>query len=259
MSQVLLSFFGLCATFSICSHPWHSGIALRPTGQARGMRTVSDTLKPPGAPSTRWGVDTSSGSTQTSAFGICSLGFFWIMIPWMNCRFIARKQVSGFSDGKWKKSATWDEAVAVWDDMCQKYHQHDNDDNSAVESPPSSPSPSSPSSLASSPRLPRSPPAVAVSQCLARVSARGDISPSKSIPRHGPVASSASKSVARAPPFPSPSSAGRQPTIALGPRRVVSTRNPGVWAVGETLWGIEGVALFFEDRYAFLARQMFFN
>jgi hypothetical protein len=33
-------------------------------------------------------------------------------------------------------------------------------------------------------------------------------------------------------------------------RQVASTRNPGAWNVGDMLWGIEGTALVFEDRYA---------
>ncbi|KAJ7315517.1 hypothetical protein DFH08DRAFT_971879 [Mycena albidolilacea] len=47
---------------------------------------------------------------------------------------LARDQVSGFSDARWKKSFTYEGAVAIWNDMCERYHDHD-------ASPPASPSP----------------------------------------------------------------------------------------------------------------------
>jgi hypothetical protein len=37
----------------------------------------------------------------------------------IQCRGVAREQVKKFSDGKWKKSPTYDGAVAIWNDMCE--------------------------------------------------------------------------------------------------------------------------------------------
>jgi hypothetical protein len=57
-------------------------------------------------------------------------------------RYVARQQVEGFSNSKWKKSATYDGAVTIWNEMCERYHAHeDSPGSSPVESPPPSPSP----------------------------------------------------------------------------------------------------------------------
>ncbi|KAJ7795038.1 hypothetical protein B0H14DRAFT_2921124 [Mycena olivaceomarginata] len=55
--------------------------------------------------------------------------------------FTARQQVNGYSNGKWKRSATYTEAVNTWDLMCAQYHQHEDDSpaSSVAESPPPSP------------------------------------------------------------------------------------------------------------------------
>ncbi|KAJ7116746.1 hypothetical protein C8R46DRAFT_1051324 [Mycena filopes] len=79
---------------------------------------------------------------------------------------LARQQVEGFSNGKWKKSSTWPGAVSEYHEISLKYHHHDPNDPHplppapvarpaapapvAPPSPPSPPSPSSPSSLAMS-------------------------------------------------------------------------------------------------------------
>ncbi|KAJ7302567.1 hypothetical protein DFH08DRAFT_826453 [Mycena albidolilacea] len=108
---------------------------------------------------------------------------------------LARDQVSGFSDARWKKSFTYEGAVAIWNDMCERYHDHD-------ASPPASPSP-----------MPSPPP----------VAAR---------PSPQPHASSSSSGFTQ-----------RAPHV-----QVESRRKRGLWREGETLWGIEGTPVLFEDR-----------
>ncbi|KAJ7017586.1 hypothetical protein C8F04DRAFT_1200288 [Mycena alexandri] len=66
---------------------------------------------------------------------------------------MARDQVNGFSNGRWKKAATHSEAITVWNDLCELYHSH-SPSPSYSTSPPSpsvSPSPSPPPSPSSPP------------------------------------------------------------------------------------------------------------
>jgi hypothetical protein len=49
---------------------------------------------------------------------------------------VARNQINKFSNGQWKRAATYTEAILTWNDMCATYHQHSN-----ASSPPSTPSP----------------------------------------------------------------------------------------------------------------------
>ncbi|KAJ7796849.1 hypothetical protein B0H14DRAFT_3494351 [Mycena olivaceomarginata] len=134
---------------------------------------------------------------------------------------VAREQVNGFSDGKWKKSPTYDGAVAIWNKMCERYHTHDN--SSPGSSPPESPAPS-PSPPSPAPRTPRQTP---------------------SRPSPPPVFA---QSDARASSYTS--------RLAHLPIEIChsakSQRHPGRWREGETLWGIEGIPLLFEDRYALI-------
>ncbi|KAJ7200384.1 hypothetical protein GGX14DRAFT_572134 [Mycena pura] len=133
---------------------------------------------------------------------------------------IAREQITGFSNGRWKKSATYDAAVAVWNDMCARYHNHRS------EPPPSpSPSPSPPSSPPSSPWSTRSPLRPHMQSTPSRAPAQ--------IPSRSPV-----------PPV---VRAGQSTRVGIV--HVQSRRNGGAWREGETLWGIEGTLRVFEDRY----------
>ncbi|KAJ7047952.1 hypothetical protein C8F04DRAFT_1247555 [Mycena alexandri] len=68
---------------------------------------------------------------------------------------IARDQVNGFSNGRWKKSPTYNGAVNNWNDMCSLYHNHSP--CPSYSSLPPSPSPSPPPSPSSSPLGPASP------------------------------------------------------------------------------------------------------
>ncbi|KAJ7309162.1 hypothetical protein DFH08DRAFT_974903 [Mycena albidolilacea] len=145
---------------------------------------------------------------------------------------LARNQVSGFSDAKWKKSPTYEGVLAIWDDMCERYHNHD-----ALPplSPPSPLSPSPPSQPAtrSSPRKtpirPRAPAPVV------RISVHGG--PGITTPpwRSTPFDPHADQDSGWAP----------QPATPC----VESSRERGAWREGEILWGIAGTFLLFEDRY----------
>ncbi|KAF7375726.1 hypothetical protein MSAN_00462100 [Mycena sanguinolenta] len=61
---------------------------------------------------------------------------------------VARKQISGFSNGQWKKASTYREACEIWAGMCQEFHDHDND---SVGTPPPESPPLSPASPLESP------------------------------------------------------------------------------------------------------------
>ncbi|KAJ7462648.1 hypothetical protein B0H11DRAFT_2241170 [Mycena galericulata] len=59
---------------------------------------------------------------------------------------VARDQVHRFSGGAWKKAPTWSDALKIWDDFCQRHHQHAPIpviDLSPTPSPPGTPTPSS--------------------------------------------------------------------------------------------------------------------
>ncbi|KAJ7833335.1 hypothetical protein B0H14DRAFT_2591527 [Mycena olivaceomarginata] len=155
---------------------------------------------------------------------------------------VARNQINKFSNGQWKRAATYAEAILTWNDMCAAYHQHSN-----ASSPPSTPSP------------PPSPPHLAPSAPARHVSL-----PASPILRQLPVMAAPPAAVGhhRSPSL-SPSKLARAPASSATPRRssptvrvvpsasacrlVQSTRNPGEWRLGDTLWGIEGHTLLFED------------
>ncbi|KAJ7721412.1 hypothetical protein B0H14DRAFT_3520647 [Mycena olivaceomarginata] len=148
----------------------------------------------------------------------------------------------------------YQEACAIWKLMCERYHDHGDDDEppSPVESPPPSPTPgparrrhsrhgslpppAKPASplakLSPAPAHTRAaPPPVSVS--TAQVTRA---SPAPARARAAPPVSVSTAQVTRAPP---------QPRISV----VLSKRHPGEWTMGDTLWGIEGVLLLLEDRY----------
>ncbi|KAJ7830047.1 hypothetical protein B0H14DRAFT_3465085 [Mycena olivaceomarginata] len=174
---------------------------------------------------------------------------------------VAREQVNGFSDGKWKKSPTYDGAVAIWNKMCERYHTHDN--SSPGSSPPESPAPS-PSPPSPAPRTPRQTPSRPLPPPVVRVhqSAQSPTSPRSSrnpmlVPPAIRVALPTSPSKSATPRvrtvLRSPPSAARPlQSRPAPPVKVESQRHPGRWREGETLWGIEGIPLLFEDRYALI-------
>ncbi|KAJ7848831.1 hypothetical protein B0H14DRAFT_3452872 [Mycena olivaceomarginata] len=164
---------------------------------------------------------------------------------------IARQQVTRFSDGKWKKAATYKDAVAIWNQMCEHYHHHD-EDQSPETSPPASPPPPSPSPspVRRTPARSSAPPAVRVAHPAPLPS-----SPRSPVPEavyirgfSRPSSSKSAGATARLIIAPTPSSFGHQPP-ATPLSQVQSRRTPGEWREGAALWGIEGVPLLFEDRY----------
>ncbi|KAJ7855456.1 hypothetical protein B0H14DRAFT_3448987 [Mycena olivaceomarginata] len=38
--------------------------------------------------------------------------------------YTARQQLTRYSNGQWKKAATYDEAIRIWNVMCAQYHDH---------------------------------------------------------------------------------------------------------------------------------------
>ncbi|KAJ6467621.1 hypothetical protein C8R47DRAFT_1223528 [Mycena vitilis] len=135
----------------------------------------------------------------------------------------ARAQVTRYSNGRWRKSKTYTGAIGIWNEMCALWHTHPDavdTNSSAASSPPPSPSPSPP------------PPTVRSS---------GNRSTPPSAARH-PSRSSGSSATAGL-------SRGNASSTPRPLRVVSSTRNRGEWRRGDTLWGIEGAALLFENRY----------
>ncbi|KAJ7789815.1 hypothetical protein B0H14DRAFT_3502544 [Mycena olivaceomarginata] len=211
------------------------------------MRTMSSTPRPLTARSTPWVLATPSGSTRMS-------------------KFIARQQVNGYSNGKWKKSATYTEAINICDLMGAQYHQHEDDSptSSVAESPP--PSPTLPSSPVVSPvrafrhsSLPPTPVAKTPSRtsAVARVVASSSKSGCIAVPPIVAVAAHRLPATYRS-PSPSPLKSARitavtGPSTSTGPVTKVmgSVRNPGAWRVGDSLWGVEGELLLLEDRYIY--------
>ncbi|KAJ7840289.1 hypothetical protein B0H14DRAFT_3696538 [Mycena olivaceomarginata] len=153
-----------------------------------------------------------------------------------------RQQVTGYSNGKWKKSATYSKAVDTWNLMCTQYHRHEDDSpaSSVTESPPPSPTlPSSPVGAFRHSSLPPTP----VAKTPSRTSAAARIPP---LDRRPPIRSpslSPSKSAHIA------AVAGPSTSTAPVMQVMGSMRNPGAWRVGDSLWGLEGELLLFEDRY----------
>ncbi|KAJ7788723.1 hypothetical protein B0H14DRAFT_3503880 [Mycena olivaceomarginata] len=153
--------------------------------------------------------------------------------------YIARKQVSGFLNGQWKKAFTYDEAIAIWNRMCERYHQHDDHDSQGSLVPESPhPSPPSPSPSPSPLRLP--------------AAYRHTSLPPLSVGRKATYAASCQMAVP-SPSKPStavPSSSKPSTVVKQTEIRVVSsTRHVGQWRTGDTLWGVEGQPFLFEDRY----------
>ncbi|KAJ7024107.1 hypothetical protein C8F04DRAFT_1270665 [Mycena alexandri] len=64
---------------------------------------------------------------------------------------IARDQVNGFSNGRWKKASTYDGAVQNWHEMCALYHNHSPSPLYSSLPPPPPASPSPPASRSPSP------------------------------------------------------------------------------------------------------------
>ncbi|KAJ7872364.1 hypothetical protein B0H14DRAFT_3439044 [Mycena olivaceomarginata] len=164
--------------------------------------------------------------------------------------YIARQQVTRYSDGKWKKSATYKEAVAIWNQMCEHYHHHEEDQYSESSPPTSPPPPSpSPSPAPHTPVRSFAPPAIRVAH-----QASLPLSPRSTIPEavyiRGSPRPSSSKSVGRRGSVGDPvASSSRHRQSSTPPLQVQPRRTGSEWREGETLWGIEGVPLLFEDRY----------
>ncbi|KAJ7686745.1 hypothetical protein B0H14DRAFT_3534424 [Mycena olivaceomarginata] len=164
--------------------------------------------------------------------------YFFILLQYRQSisdfkRYIARQQVEGFSNGRWKSAKTYHGACQIWELMCERYHDHGDtkSPSSPVQSPPPSPTP-----------VPRSPPARRARHASLPPAARPVTPLAKSLPPP-------TRSWATPPPVPiSPARVARappRPRISL----VSSTRHPGEWTIGDILWGIEGTLLLFEDRY----------
>ncbi|KAJ7441812.1 hypothetical protein B0H11DRAFT_2251875 [Mycena galericulata] len=164
---------------------------------------------------------------------------------------VARDQVHQFSGGAWKKAATWNEALNVWDVFCKRLHHHTPIpviDLSPTPSPlPMSPSPSPPRSPSSS----LSPPpydAIVAQASTSRASLSGRASPRAS---RGQAPVSAASSI----PI-SPRCAAAAPSRATSSRTPMATamatqvRSPtGTCQQGDRLYSIEGVPCLFETRY----------
>ncbi|KAJ7802388.1 hypothetical protein B0H13DRAFT_2389623 [Mycena leptocephala] len=95
MSQAFLSFLGHKLSQSL---RFMAGMACTPTYRPRG------------------GDEDRLRHSQTAGCFFYTVGCGY-QLGIFTDEFTARKQVTGFSDGKWKKSATWDEAMAVWVDI----------------------------------------------------------------------------------------------------------------------------------------------
>ncbi|KAJ7805264.1 hypothetical protein B0H14DRAFT_2611520 [Mycena olivaceomarginata] len=168
----------------------------------------------------------------------------WVSRAFANniSRMLARNQVSGFSDTKWKKSPTYEGTLAIWNDMCERYHNHDA---SPPPSPPSPPSPSPPSQpvTRSSPRKTPIRPRAPAPVMRAPASPRRPGVPLVSTPM--PTRTAAGR--LSQPPLASSSGSGL--THLAPPVQVESSRERGAWREGEILWGIAGTFLLFEDRH----------
>ncbi|KAJ7201969.1 hypothetical protein B0H12DRAFT_1244103 [Mycena haematopus] len=169
--------------------------------------------------------------TAGQRFYVVGLGY----IPGIYTQeFIARQQVTGFSNGQWKRAQTYASAVAIWNEMCAHYHTHDSPEPSP---PPPSPSPSPPSTPPRRPQVP------AVRLPTAPTSyTSGARSPRSPVPAPAPVFPRAS-STSTSTPTPSRRSTTRMPVITTiqptSPRRSES----------RILWGIQGISRVFDDRY----------
>ncbi|KAJ7680097.1 hypothetical protein B0H14DRAFT_3679417 [Mycena olivaceomarginata] len=164
--------------------------------------------------------------------------------------YITRQQVTRYSDGKWKKSATYKEAVAIWNQMYEHYHHHEKDHYSDSSPPASPPPPSpSPSPVPHTPVWSFAPPAIRVAH-----QASLPLSPRSTIPeavyiRGSPCPSSSKSAGMRGSVRDPVASSSRHRQSSTPPLRVQPRRTGSEWREGETLWGIEGVPLLFEDRY----------
>ncbi|KAJ6481584.1 hypothetical protein C8R47DRAFT_1218362 [Mycena vitilis] len=179
--------------------------------------------------------------------------------------FVARAQVTGFSGGQWKREDTWDAAVATWNRLCSRYHEHH-------EVPPTTPSPPAspptPSSISSPSPLTRSSSSTLRTSLASSPAARFTAGRAPAtLPRAAPTQSGEWRLRQRqrehppaiAPlrlviiPLPSPSPSPSPPPSpipqCLCPLQIESTRRPGSYRVGDTRWGIEGVNMLFEDRH----------
>ncbi|KAK6996616.1 hypothetical protein R3P38DRAFT_3221660 [Favolaschia claudopus] len=166
----------------------------------------------------------------------------------------ARAQVDGFSNGRWKKAASYEGAVAEWNRQCELYHDHANELGSDLSSLSESPPSSLLSMLSLSPTAPPTPvlpnPSAHRKQPLA-------LSPSLRMPTPHSAPSTPSRGSritpasanAPAPSRPSPVVSTRSSLSMSSIEVVPSTRIPGQWREGDTLWGIEGSMMLFEDRY----------
>ncbi|KAJ7662939.1 hypothetical protein B0H14DRAFT_3539983 [Mycena olivaceomarginata] len=129
---------------------------------------------------------------------------------------IARDQVNGFSDGKWKKASTYEAATEIWNEMFHRL-------------------------------LPRQWPAHLCRHAHRLVLPH--IDPPHLVPPHlVPPHLIPPQPAALLLLFDRPPTSGSNRshwTIAI----VESTRHPSSWRAGETLWGIQGTHLLFEDRY----------
>ncbi|KAF7346691.1 hypothetical protein MSAN_01806900 [Mycena sanguinolenta] len=167
----------------------------------------------------------------------------------------ARKQISGFSNARWKKTATYSDAVDQWNIMCERYHEHSATSSVAVSPPPSPPLPPSPVRSPATNRF--SGRQGSLSQTPVRLVPTTHRSPVASASRSAapPIAIASPSSTRSAPkdknlpPGPSRPRSGPHTTSASTIRRQESIRNPGGWRAGDSLWGIAGQPIFFEDRY----------
>ncbi|KAJ7841070.1 hypothetical protein B0H14DRAFT_2587087 [Mycena olivaceomarginata] len=154
-------------------------------------------------------------------------------------RFIARQQIEGFSKGQWKSAKTYLEACAIWKLMCERYHDHGDDDEppSPVESPPPSPTPGPARQAPFKAWVPASTGQTGVST--------GQIHRPPLLVRepHRPLCRSQRLRL----PEPHLRLLSPSHNPASQSSRQNGTQASGRW--GDTLWGIEGVLLLFEDRY----------
>jgi hypothetical protein len=217
-------------------------LARHPSTPAQAMRTSRGFPPLPPASSTLSASGTLGGSTQTSKWFLVFHLSWNIHLLFFFLSVIARAQVNRFSDGKWKKASTYEDATAIWNEMCELYHNHDNG-SPPPSSPTPLPSPSPPhrTSLPPHTLAPRTPSRPTMSRPATARSPPSAVRPTPSSARRVlPVASPLST-----PPKRSSEPKRFQPTIPI----VESTRHPVPWRPGETLWGIEGIHLLFEDRY----------
>ncbi|KAJ7924745.1 hypothetical protein B0H13DRAFT_2315260 [Mycena leptocephala] len=150
--------------------------------------------------------------------------------------WIARKQVEGFSNGQWKKEKKWDDAMEVWKTMCSRFHRHKS-------------SPATSSRIAAGPLIGLShSPASSLFRLVALTLASSRLL--SCLYKLARFVEHCCIHTANQPfchhSYFTHARVSCQST-GVSAHQVSSTRI--VWADGDVLAGIRGVALFFENRY----------